>query len=286
MGMEFPEILTVDGTDYKLVDTQRNKTSAIYGGESVFVRIGEPAKLEKDIAFHKKMESFGFPVAKLLREGEYEGMLYFIEESLGETCFALLFKNEYEQHGEISEATFSQFMDVARKFALAQLTTATHDQNWEEVKRGVQLERICRELPHLRPQLEERYGEIIFRLSSASFVVTHGDFGPFNIFPKGIIDLEDSFMAPLGYDTIPFITHLDWFPDHSDDPYHKLYRFSENQVGEYLAMLRDVYEGQGIEINEQLIADFDFLRGIWFVVGLEKYQNLQSFRYALIETLV
>jgi Ser/Thr protein kinase RdoA (MazF antagonist) len=43
-------------------------------------------------------------------------------------------------------------------------------------------------------------------------VWNHGDHNPYNIFTDGLIDLEDSFDGPLGYDTITALTQNFRFP--------------------------------------------------------------------------
>ncbi len=284
--MEFREQLSINGESFVHFDTQRGNATAIYKGVDSFLRIGEVSKIKKDILFHKQMEVSGFPVAKFLAEGEFEGMYFFIEESMGERCFGQIFSDEYREFGKISESSFLQFLTIVKIFATAQLSTRTAEKDWEGLRRGVQLERMCGELPQHRTKIEKRYDDIVTQLLPLPFVLTHGDFGPFNIYPKGVIDLEDSFMAPLGYDTISLMTHLDWFPDVSDDPYHKQYVFSEDQKEAYYAMLREVYGNEDIDIDTKLIAAFDFLKGTWFVVGLEKYPELKKFRCNLIAKVI
>jgi hypothetical protein len=137
--MEFKNEIKINDEVYEFVDIQRDGLSAIYKNMASYLRIGAPSKISKDLAFHKKMEAYGFPVASLLVEGEHEGQLYFIEESLGEKCFGYIFKEETEKYGQIQEETFDQFIAITLKFAKTQLNTVTEEKNWIDFEKGIHL---------------------------------------------------------------------------------------------------------------------------------------------------
>ena len=65
-------------------------------------------------------------------------------------------------------------------------------------------------------------------LDRVPFVWTHGDLTPFNICERGIIDFEDSFMGPLGYDLVTLVSFHFWFPIEGAGPLVRYYDFSDD----------------------------------------------------------
>ena len=118
--MEFNKEIEIKDKLYKLVKIQRAGISAIYEGELGFLRIGNKERISKDLASHKKMQEYGFPVAKIIEEGAIGEIYYFIEESFGDKCFGLLFNEEIERDGVISDETFDKFISICVKFTEAQ----------------------------------------------------------------------------------------------------------------------------------------------------------------------
>lgn len=288
--MEFKPEITIKGNTFKYVDTQRGGITAIYKNDSSYLRIGDHDQINKILTVHKKMESYGFPVPTTSDEGRMEGMSYFIEESLGLECFGNIFKKETEEFGQIQNKTFDEFVDVCVRFAEAQLKTATPTKNWEIFRKGIYVDVLCSELPDKAKKILDVYKNIEKRLSVFPFALTHGDFGPFNIYPKGIIDIEDSFMGPAGYDLGSVIEHLNWFPDsmdyeYIDYEYYKLYNFTPEQKKKLSDRIDIIYMNHQLPKVSDYLADFNFTRGIWFAVRLNHTPKLQKFRYELIGKL-
>lgn len=284
--MHFPPQVTIKGKTYGHVDTQRDGVSAIYKDETTYVRIGQPDKIRKDLELHKKMEQFNFPVAKLLGEGEMEGMTYFIEESLGDKCYGLIFQNETEKFGQIQDQTFDQFLAICLKFATAQLKTVTKDQPWEKFAVGVHLPEICQELPEEAGRIKQRWAQAIEHLKVFPFAICHGDFGSFNTYPKGVIDLESSFLGPIGYDVGAWAGHAQWFPESSDYEFYRLFNFTKAQKDRYFSTLDELYQQHELPRISDYIADWDFTKGIWSSARNHKAPKLQQYRYELFKKLL
>ena len=70
----------LNNKEYELVKIQRRADSAVYKNGDEYLRIGENAKIKKDLGLHKKMESFGFPVSRVVGEGSLGEQYYFIEK--------------------------------------------------------------------------------------------------------------------------------------------------------------------------------------------------------------
>ncbi len=285
MRLNFPKQIAINGEIYEHVDVQRGELSSIYKGVDVFLRIGEQEKIAKDLAFHKEMEKLGFPVPKLLNEGEYAGMSYFIEQSLGEKCYGIIFKEETEQFGKIQDRTFAQFTESCMRLAKVQLDTATKQQDWAQFEKGIHLDVICQELPNLKKNITNKVKLIENNLSQFPFAMSHGDFTPFNIYPEGIIDFEDAFMAPCLYDSVAMMEILNWFPEPGDYEFYQLFQYSPEQKQSYMNRLDDIYKQHNLPAPSEFLSDIDLVKGIWFTVNISRLPKLQKFRYDIMDNI-
>ena len=284
--MEFSQQLTIDGKVFDFVDVQRDGSTAIYKNVSAYLRVGDVLKIQKDLARHKQMEGCGFPVAKLLAEGTIAGMAYFIEESLGDRHYGIIFKEETEEFGAIRDQTFDQFVDFCVRFAQAQLKTVTGEQDWPGFEKGIHLDILCQEMPAEKEKILSKYRAVQKKLAGVPFMLSHGDMTTFNILPKGIIDFEDSFMGPAGYDLGALVEHLNWFPESTDYEYYRLYDFTPAQRQRFLDRIDDVYSKVKLPKLSDHLAEFNFTRGIWFAVRMGHAPKLGKFRHDEIRKLI
>ncbi|MCC7356710.1 MAG: phosphotransferase [Candidatus Doudnabacteria bacterium] len=285
-SITFPEILEIKHSTFSLVDVQRSGKSAIYNDKSRYLRIGIGPGISNDLHLHKQMQTFGFPVAKLLDEGQHEGMLYFIEESLGDEHFGEIFKNDISASGEISGSSFQQFIDVSKKFVESQVKTITTKPNWESFKIGIHLDKIVEELPEQADAIMLRYEKVEERLGAFPTGLLHGDFGPFNMYPKGIIDLESSFFGPVGYDIGSIMEFSNWFPESPHDGYYQTYKFTDEQKVRFYEIMDRVYIERDLPKISDYTSEFNFVKGIWFAVGMDHLPNLQKFRFKVLTSLL
>lgn len=274
-----PQSIELQGIIFKFVKSQRDGNSAVYKGVENYLRIGTPAKIASDLRLHKRMASAGFPVAKLITEGELDGKNYFIESSVGEKTISQTFAEETEAAGEISEESFNQFLNVADQFARAQLRTQTFERDFEEFGRGIHLDILCQELPQYAEKIQTRFKKIQEKTAELPFVISHGDFNPHNLYAKGAIDLEDSYHAPFGHDLIGGIVSINYFPDSQEFEYFAKYSFTEEQKKKYLALLDRICDEQNLPSLSDFQSDFEFTRAVWLLVRMHKWPKIQKFRY-------
>ncbi len=276
---QMPESIELQGTVFEFVKGQRDGNSAVYKGLGSYLRIGSAEKIHSDLSLHKRMESAGFPVAKLLTEGELNGKAYFIESSVGEKTLSATFAEETETTGTISEESFDQFLNITNQFARAQLRTQIPERDFEGFADGIHLDILCQELPEYAEKIQARFKEMQKRTAELPFVISHGDFNPHNLYPGGAIDLEDSYHAPFGHDLIGGIVSIDYFPDSQEFEYFAKYRFSEEQKQEYLALLDGICDEQSLPRLSRFQSDFEFTRAVWLLVRMHKWPKIQRFRY-------
>ncbi|MBU1292928.1 aminoglycoside phosphotransferase family protein [Patescibacteria group bacterium] len=277
-----PERIVVNGITYSFVTRQRGDFSVIYKSEDKFIRIGNPDKIHRDLALHRKMEESGFPVATLLAEGEMNEEAYFIESSLGDAHFGDIFAADMQAEGSISSENFERFLSIAEQFAKAQLSTATAERDFAVFMDGILFSALCEELPEYAERLRLRFGKVRERVSQIPFVLTHGDFNPNNLYPTGVIDLEDSFFAPYGYDVVSAISHIDSFPDSHEYEFFAKYRFTTEQKDTYLQRLDTFSEKAGLPKLSLFREDLEFCRAIWLAAKIPHTPKLQRFRYDFV----
>lgn len=274
-----PEILEIDGHEFAFVTRQRDDQSAVYRSANAYLRIGNPGRIERDIAQHKVMEDAGFPVAKMISEGEHDGELYMVESSLGEKHFGGLFADDVEHTGNIKNATFEQFVSLAEKFAQAQLGTRESAGNYDAFAAGIFLNQLCQELPEYAEKLRARFDTAMEHFAVLPFVITHGDFNPNNLYPRGVIDLEDCFTGPYGYDLVSAIAHIDSFPNSGEYEYSAKYRFTSAQAKVYLERMNAISSNAGLPPLSDFFEDFAFCRAVWLAAEIPSTPKLQKFRF-------
>ena len=270
----------IEGKTFTLVKIQRSN-AGVYRHGDLYLRLGDKKDIQHDLDLHEQMIAHDFPVAKIISQGKYENFLYFIEESLGDMHFGHLFSDDIKKVGEITKENFDTFLNITKRFAIAQLVTSGKQNDIKDFADGIELDMICKELPHENVKIQERFSDVIKNLSVFPFVVTHGDFNPHNLYPKGVIDLESSFYGPAGYDLITNLVHIQHFPASTDYEFYQGYTFTESQKADYLSVFDALYQSMGLPALSLHLNDFEFCRAIWLAVNMHKYPKLQKFRYDL-----
>ena len=273
--------IQINDTLFDLIVVQRGGATAVYKSGNEILRIGDRAKITKDLALHKKMEALGFPVARLLGEGESGGFGYFIESSLGERHLGNQFAEDVRESGVIRDASFQSLLEIAARFGRAQLKSIVPAHNFEEFAHGIHLDILCEELPDYAAAIQSRFRRCIERFAPFPFVITHGDFNPNNLYPEGVIDLEDSFYGPFGFDLVTALVHINYSPDSPEYEYVARYRFTPAQSREYLEVIDSIATGAHLPRLSEFKDDFEFCRAAWSLVRMHKWPKLRQFRYDL-----
>ena len=269
--------LIIDGVEFELLVEQRTGT-LIYRARDRYLRLGEKSVIAKDVETHKKMEGLGFPVAAIIGSGTLGTQDYFIERSVGERRFRDLFEGDMQKHGAISHEHFSQFVDITERYLMAQ-AKAIVAPDPTSFTDGIHLDILREELPQYAHSLKDKVGRILHKLSAFPFVLTHGDFNPANMYPLGIIDLEDSFSAPFGFDAVSAVSTIECFPDSPEYEFYARYRFTPEQKRAYLEMCDKVSTAAGYPAVSLYYDDFAFCRAVWSLVRMHKWPKLQAWRY-------
>lgn len=269
--------LTIDGQLFRLMGAQRSGTR-VYRGETAFLRIGAPGVIARDLSYHRRMEAAHMPVPAILREGTHTGEAYFVEASLGEKSFRNAFAREYETTSVVTAAQFGLFLESAKKFFEAQLSTRKTAFNRDALATAIRLPSLISELPEYSEQMEKVFKLQCKRLALLPSVVTHGDLNPSNMYPSGVIDLEDSFDGPLGFDAISAIRTQDWFPD-GDYEFTARFRLSDAQRAAYMSEIDALAIRHGAQPISAFQKELEFCRAIWLCAGMSAWPKTQEWRF-------
>ncbi|MFA6094844.1 MAG: phosphotransferase [Candidatus Paceibacterota bacterium] len=252
--------------------------AAVYRGRNKYLRIGDKNLIEKDIQNHGLFTKYGFPVSKILSKGVYQGNHFYIESSLGRKSLAKIFIKEMKKDGCVSEPSFASFLTVSKRYAKRQLASAVPFETLKtEFEQGILIAKLKKALPQYAVAIEDQYQKVVKKIRTLPLVLSHGDFCPFNVYKKGVIDLEDLFWAPLGYDMFTNIFHMDYFPKRGDYEFHQLYSFTPAQKKRYLDELDEVYIKYGLPKVSQYKKEIEFLRLGWLIVRMHKWPKIREY---------
>lgn len=274
----FPEnSIIVEGTTYNFIKKRVYQPVAIYGNDKAVLRIGPPDLIEKEIRFQENLIKHDFPVPKILSRGTFEDMSYFTEESFGEKHIGEILSEDFKKNKCVSDQNFGIILALTKRLVEAQLE-AVGENNPESFFLGVHMETILEELPEWKDEIEKCFEKCVAKTKNLSFVLTHGDFNPHNLFERGIIDFGSSFEAPLGYDAISCIFHSLNFPTDLSSEMVRGYQFSGEQVEKYLKAIDEIHKKNGLPPITKYVDDFIFVRTVWSVVVMHKYPFIREWR--------
>lgn len=260
--------LKLEDTNWNFVKTRTLGQGAVYlsAYEDRYLRIGSDDDIRNEAGFAKSIHDMGFPVPEVLSDGTIDAdTYYFTESSLGTKTFGDTFREEYRDSGAIEETSFGQYCRVASLFLVAQLKSAPSSGEQSNLRDGLNLDNVIEENPDLSKEaLEKAFAKAVARVAILPLVLTHGDLGPFNMLPGGVIDFEHKFIAPVGFDVItsPFVGRF-WNFTRPDGTSQLAYDFSERQIKHYLDTIDSTASNLGLENLSNFTDDMVLLKAIW-----------------------
>ncbi len=273
-------IIDAEGEIFEHVKDRRHGTSIYISADgSKYLRIGQHIEVRNELDLHKQLLDKGFPIASILAEGSLDTLSYWVEESLGKTTFGERFDKEMIAAGRIGDESFDQFLRIIERFHAAQESTIEHRRvDTETLATNIGLHQLVADLPLEKEKILKIWEKMVHELENVPVCFTHGDFLPNNVLEKGVIDLEDHFFGPIGYDILNPITTPYWFPKEPTQGFQRWSWFSESQLKRYLEVV-DTYEFQGNTWSTRDFFDPLFLlKAIWWTSGNGKSSHLQLWR--------
>lgn len=245
-----------------------------------YMKVGGAQEIEHEVDLYQKLKTAWIPLPELLWfEINEDDLSWMKEELLTWELYADIFTREFEATWFISEEAFNNFvkyqlehLDVQCKIAWDQTITNIGFDSYQYLFSEWLLEH------DLAEKLIEKINQDVSIVKNAW---NHGDHNQYNIFNNGVIDLEDSFYGPIGYDTITSLTQNFWFPDPRNNEIGELTRqhsFTKEQVQAYMT---------SIQKNEVWINFMDsnvfgalfLMRGVFVTVKSDWFPLLRKFRY-------
>ena len=227
--------MQVGSNEFSFVKKRAYGSVSIYKGKGSYLKIGSAEHIGNELRLHNRLVSLGFPVSRVIAEGELHGQRYYIESSLGEEHLGTLFTRDYKAQKEISEPHFRTFIELSEHFCRAQLSTAHPGSVGTEFYNAINMNYVAEERPDIEADLKLAFERMKKRLSLFPLVLTHNDLNPFNFLPNGIIDFEHAFEGPAGYDVSYNIYTIYLFPKPGDYEHHRGYVIHVNCVVELCA---------------------------------------------------
>jgi hypothetical protein len=285
--MKFPEKLNINGKEYILVKERRGSPMAVYKFDKTYLRIGDKKNIEQELKMRDTLKEFGFPIPRRFKEGQTEdGMHYYTEKSMGSSNFIDIFVKDIEKEGVISEKSFSQLMAVVKDYAVAQLKTKSDKENLKAFEKAINIKDLYKGFKaDEKVKIEKMFEEAKERLSVFPLVLTHGDFNPHNLYRQGVIDFEELFYAPVGYDIVTCVFNQELFPVLGDYEVTNPFRFSTEQKQKYYDFFDNLYLEQGIPRLSDFAKYFEFCRAIWLLRDREDIPKVQDFRIEIFRKM-
>lgn len=271
--------IIVEGETFTFVKERDYSSIQIFKGTQGFLRIGPRSLILAELDKHNRLLSLGYPLPKVLSSGGSEDQYFYVEESFGDKHLGDLFSEDFTRDGVISEDHFTNFLEQSSGFAGAQLRTSQGDKDVRGFYSGINMDFILEELPDHRLNLTKAFEKIKEKTDSLPFVLTHGDLNPYNLFPKGIIDVGNVFSAPVGYDLVSNIYHVNNFPKNGDFEMLRSFDFSHEQRSRYFEQLdRILVQNAQSKVSDHA-EEFVVCRAIWSSARMQRSPKLQQWRY-------
>lgn len=274
-----PETFEFKGVRWFFVKERLFSDSKVYRSADgqKYLRIGEIGNIQSEAAYAKKLYGLSFPVPEMLEQGEINGHGYYIERSVGGTSFGDKFREECAIDGRVSSNSLEFFCDILCSFLRAQIKfSKLLDYQDDNLKKNIMLANVLQENTDIDAnQLKRCVQKIESRLRTLPRSFYHGDLTPRNTYENGIIDLEFSSMAPIGYDvlTAPVMERF-WGFRTNDKETSEEFDLQEGQVAYYLGRIEEEAALLGLKGLLKFFDDFILLKAVWSL-AYEKQHAVQ-----------
>lgn len=244
------------------------------------MKVGDRKSIEQEVHMYDTIQDFGFPLPKLLEYTiEEDDFCFMKEESLEGNLFADVFTKDCESLWIIDKNHFDSFCLYQKNHLYFQLQTQDKSIAHTLFDKFQDLYEEGQIAHDIIDTLKDKITKITAKLP---VVRNHGDHNPYNIFTDGLIDLEDSFDGPLGYDTISALTQNYWFPVDGWE-LNQQHAFTEDQINRYLKYC----SRKNLDLlDNNLFATLFIMRWIFVTVKTIDFPLLYDFRYKRLKVLI
>jgi aminoglycoside/choline kinase family phosphotransferase len=284
----YPSLLELNNTEFSLQRIRDYGQGAIYKNDSVYARVASPDVLKKEYETHLFFNKLGFPIPKLLGNGSVGNLDFYLEENIGIDSFHDSFKLDVAEQGVIKDEIFEEFISIVRQFSEAQVQATTNegislDSSFFE---NAYFNEVAKESEDFAKVKEEVERKLLEHIGSLPQAPTHGDFNPYNVLPKGVIDFAYHFQGPIGYDWAALIMNTHYFSDAEKikTEMNRVYTYTNTQLESLLTLFDDLYKKMGIEISfREALPYLALVRMVWSAAHMQHRPALQQWRFEKLQ---
>ena len=100
-----------------------------------------------------------------------------------------------------------------------------------------------------------------------------------NLFLRGVIDFEQMYYAPIGYDLVSNIFSINYFPTSIEYEYYQWYAFTKEHEELYYRRLDALYVEAGLPSLSEYKTHFEYCRAVWATKMNFGAPKLREWRY-------
>lgn len=188
-GLTHNEAIVIDGRNFEFVK-ERLAGGGVYRSDdhSLYLRIGGVQETAEEHIYIQALRNRGFPVSEVVGSGRVNDQYYFIEKSLGEKPFGIIFGEEYASTRFIKDRTFEGYLDIMQRFTDASFNPANHRHAIPDLFELSLASYTSRQYDIDKERLISLIAKAQSRIAYLPSVDVHEDLGPFNVMPGGVID--------------------------------------------------------------------------------------------------
>jgi hypothetical protein len=236
-----------------------------------YLHFGDSAKIQQIIQMQTKLYKLDYPVAPILKTGNFYKFSYLLELSLGEETYGDIFARGIENE------RFYLFCSTIAKYFVAQLKNPLPVPLNFNVQKEVMAENVIRENPDLDvTSINSVLDKLQQRFQMLPFAYSHGDFAARNILDKGVIDFEFCSIAPMGLDVFnTCVVENFWMYKDSAGEFCAKFSFEENHNDYLIEILNTICSKYGLDRLCEYQNDYILYKAIWSTAH-EKQQAIRG----------
>lgn len=264
-------------SDHTLIKHRRNWSSIYHCPQHThYLKVGTSHQIQTEVLLYQSAKSLWFQLPDLLWYDILADDISWMKESvMGWWLYSDIFTQDCHDMGYIWDEHFADFCAYQSHHLACQLSSVWSISLWSFVSKRDMLRSEWKIDSSL---IETIYSMIAWVLQPLPIARNHGDHNPYNIFESWFIDLEDSFMGPIWYDTVTSLTQNFRFPI-SGAELCQQHRFTPIQIQQYYIQLLSSHDCD----SDQIFWALMIMRWIFVTVWSWAFPLLEQYRYSKLK---
>jgi len=263
----------LESKGWKFVKAREYQNTFIFKSpdEKKYLHFGDPTKIQHVINVQNNLYKLGYPVAPILKSGDFGRFSYLLESSLGDETYGDIFSRD------INDQKFESFCKIIARYFEAQAKNQLPIPVEFSVRKEVMADNVIQENSDLNVNMiNSALDKLQQRLQTLPFTYSHGDFAARNILDNGVIDFEFYSIAPIGLDVFnACVVENFWMYKNSSGEFCARFSFEENQNDYLIKVLCKICSNYNLDRLLEYQNDFILYKAIWSTAH-EKQQAIKS----------